>query len=106
MKDLLKDPSDYFKRQPRVDLDKYNYNHEQFRRYTREYNKAKEADDKNSKQLYKLVRYVKENKDNKSDSFVKKFTEIDQFDPDLIEVPEEFKDLDLEDLEHVNAKKI
>jgi len=50
------------------------------------------------------VRYVKENKDNTEDPFVKKFTEVDQFDADLIDIPEEFQDLELDDLEHVNAK--
>ena len=90
-------------------MDSYNYNHEQFRRYTRDFNKAKVEDDKKSDNFYKLVRYVKENKDtNPSDNLVRKFTVTDGFDPDLIEIPEEFKDLEInpDELEHVNAKKL
>jgi len=73
VKDLVREPSDYFKRQPRVDLNEHSYNHEQFKRYTKVYKAAKEVDDRKSKQFYKLVRYVKENKDKPEDSFVKKF---------------------------------
>lgn len=63
VKDLVREKGDYFKRQPRVDLDSYGYNHEQFKRYTKEFKHAKEADDRKSREFYKLVRYVKENKD-------------------------------------------
>ena len=41
MKDLVREEGDYFKRQPRVDIVKMNYNFEQYRRYTDDYNKAK-----------------------------------------------------------------
>lgn len=36
---------------------------------------------------------------NETDPIVKKFTEVDGLRPDLIEIPEEFKDEDIEDLE-------
>jgi hypothetical protein len=105
IKDVVKDPTDYFKRQERVNLDEMSYNHEQFKRYTNTFNKAKAMDDAHQKNIYKVVRYVKENKDNTGDLYVKKFTEVDGYDPDLIEVPEEFKDLPLDDLENVGGRK-
>lgn len=35
---------DYLKRQPRLDLSKYNYNREQFKAYTQLYDSAKKKD--------------------------------------------------------------
>ena len=49
----------YFYRQPRIDMKKENYNFEQYSRYTKMYEDAKEKDDKVSMQLYKLIKYVK-----------------------------------------------
>jgi hypothetical protein len=82
-----------------------SYNHEQFKRYTQTFNKAKEMDDAHQKNIYKVVRYVKENKEKTGDLYVKKFTEVDGYDPDLIDVPEEFNDLPLDDLENVGGRK-
>ena len=87
------------KRQPRVDFAKSgNYNFEQFSRYTRTYEKAREADDKKSEHFYKLTKYVKENIENKADNLVHKFTEVDGLRPDLISIPEEFDHLTTENV--------
>lgn len=45
-----------------------------------------------------MVKYVKKNKDNTADDIVRNFTVARGFDPDLIEVPEEFADLPIADL--------
>ena len=45
------------------------------------------------------MKYVKKNVEKKSDPLVKKFTEVDGLRPDLIDIPEEFKDLSIESLE-------
>jgi len=42
------------------------------------------------------VKYVKKNQDNIKDPLVLKFTKIDGFRPDLIEVPEEFKNVEFD----------
>ena len=63
-------------------------------------------DDAHQKQVYKLVRYVKENKDDTSDAYVQKFTQVDGYNPDLIDVPEEFADLPFDDMEHIRGRKL
>lgn len=74
MKDLLREEGDYFKRQPRIDIEKMNYNFEQYRRFTEDYKKAKVIDDANTSNFYKLVKYVKKNQANAKDPLVYKFT--------------------------------
>lgn len=106
IKQIVKDPSDYFKRQERVKFEELSFNHEQYRRYTDTFKKAKAMDDAHQKNLYKLVRYVKQNKDNESDALVNKFLHVDKFDPDLIDVPEEFAELPLEDIAHNKGRKL
>mmetsp|Transcript_31308 Transcript_31308/g.38736 ORF Transcript_31308/g.38736 Transcript_31308/m.38736 type:complete len:128 (+) Transcript_31308:632-1015(+) len=60
--------------------------------------KAVEKDQKASEQFYKLVKYVKKNKDVYSDSIVYDFTKVKGYDPDLIEIPQEFEDLPIADV--------
>lgn len=82
-------------RQPRLDLTKYNYNYEQYREFTSLYEEAKRKDDEELMYFYKMVKYSKENADKGDKSamaFAKKFR------LDLVEVPEEFKDISLDDL--------
>ena len=62
------------------------------------YEEAKEKDDNESKNFYKLVKYVKakqelgkENNDIYAIEFLKKYK------LDLIQIPEEFKDLEVDD---------
>jgi hypothetical protein len=87
--------TNYMQRQPRVDLTKYNYNYEQYREFTHLYEEAKKKDDEELNYFYKMVKYSKINADKGDKSamaFAKKFR------LDLIEVPEEFKDISLDDL--------
>jgi hypothetical protein len=91
----------YMKRQPRVDLKKDvgNYNYEQFREYTALYEESKKKDDEELRQFYKMVKYARLNKDKNDKSamaFAKKYR------LDLIEIPPEFQD---EGLEDINIKK-
>ncbi len=97
MKDLIREEGDYFKRQPRVDIAKMNYNFEQYRRYTDDYKKAKQIDDANTLGFYKLVKYVKKNQANVTDPLVHKFAVADGFRADLINVPEEFEGVEFEE---------
>lgn len=87
------------RRQPRVYEKKQgNYNFEQFSRYTQMFNSASKIDNQKSERFYKMTKYVKENIDDKVDPFVHKYVEVDGLRPDLVTIPEEFKDLDTEDL--------
>jgi hypothetical protein len=45
-----------------------------------------------------MTKYVKENIDDKVDPFVHKYTVVDGLRPDLVTIPEEFKDLDTNEL--------
>jgi hypothetical protein len=86
-------------RQPRVDLSKYNYNFEQFREYTKLYEKAKNKDQEELTQFYKMVKYVKEfapQGEKRALALSKRY----RF--DLIDIPEEFKDVEIEGM---NVKK-
>ena len=92
------------KRQPRLDLKKDvgNYNYEQFREYTALYDEAKVRDDEELRQFYKMVKYAKLNQDKNDKSalsFAKKFR------LDLIEVPEEFADIALDDIKIKKDKR-
>ena len=95
---LLKDnePGDYMRRQPRVDLSKLSYNFEQFDGYSTKLWEAKMQDDEKSQKFYKLVKYVKAKVEkNETDVLVHDFTVTRGLRPDLIEIPEEFKDIDM-----------
>lgn len=92
--DLVRDEGDYFRRQPRVDPASLSYNYEQFRRYTKNLTVAKTKDDFESQRFYKMLAYIKKNIDNKKDPQVYNFVVLGGHDPSLIEVPEEFKDLE------------
>ena len=86
------------RRQPRVDLSKLSYNYEHFRKYTKMYNTASVKDKAKSEKFYKLVKYVKANVENEKDPLVHKFTQVDGFKPELIDIPEEFADLPIDDV--------
>lgn len=60
--------------------------------------RAAKVDDAKSTKFYKMVKYVKKNIDNKGDAIVRDFTVIKGYDPDLIEMPEEFADLPIADV--------
>ena len=64
-----------------------------------------ELDDEKSKKFYKLVKYVKANRDNENDQVVKDFTESRGLRPELIEIPEEFKDLDISDTKQSDLQR-
>jgi hypothetical protein len=99
VEDLIPEDAEYMKRQPRVEPEKLSYNFEQYRRYTKMITTAKQLDDAKSERFYKLVKYVKANQEsNPSDNIVKDFVERQGLRPDLIEIPEEFADLDLADV--------
>ena len=55
---------------------------------------AKAADDERSRKFYKLVKYVKSNINDEKNPVVHDFTKVQGYRPDLIEIPEEFKDID------------
>jgi hypothetical protein len=63
------------------------------------YDKAKVTDANKSERFYKLAKYSKEHQDNERDPLVNKFKVVDGFQPDMIEIPEEFKNLKIEDIE-------
>jgi hypothetical protein len=92
---------DYMKRQPRVNVRAMNYNFEQFRSYTAMYETARHEDKEKSEQFYKLVKYVlaRTNEDGTpkeaSNLVVRDF--LRKWKLELIEIPEEFKDLEVED---------
>ena len=81
------------KRQPRLDLSKYNYNFEQFRAFTSLYEECKAKDDAELKNFYKMVKYSQQYPNDRSAiAFAKKYR------LDLIEIPEEYKDVDIDDV--------
>ena len=92
-------------RQPRINLDTLSYNFEQYSRYTEILAGAKKVDDERSRKFYKLVKYVKKHKDNEKDALVYDFTVNKEFDPDLIDIPEEFQDLPIADVTPKDFKK-
>ena len=88
----------YMKRQPRTTVREMNFNFEQFREYTAMYEEARVKDDEKSEQFYKLVKYVLKRTDENgkpkdiSDMVVRDF--LRKYQLNLIEIPEEFKNLD------------
>ena len=82
--DLIKEESDYYRRQPRVDVDNLSYNFEQFKRYTKTLKEAKEKDDFESQRFYKMLAYVKENRNVRGNAVVEKFVNQDGLVPELI----------------------
>ena len=60
--------------------------------------RASRLDHEKSLNFYKMVKYVKKNKDNEGDSIVRNFTMAKGFDPDLIDIPEEFEDVAIADV--------
>ncbi len=101
LKDLIKNNEDYFKRQPRIDPSKLSYNYEQYRRYTKNLTQAKIKDDFESARFYKMLKYVKDNIQTPGDPWVNKFMTQQGNDPTLITIPEEFKNLEVEDGDHL-----
>jgi hypothetical protein len=93
------------RRQPRIDHSKLSYNFEQFRHYTKFFKEAKTRDDQASQKFYKLVKYVKQNQSNMADPLVRNFVINDDLDPNLIDIPEEFKDLSIEDVTPSNYRR-
>ena len=88
----------YMTRQPRFDLRKHNFNFEQYDRYIHMYEDARAEDESKSAEFYKLVKYVQARKGTEaehSDPMVINF--LRKYKLDLIEIPEEFKDLEVED---------
>jgi len=92
----------YMNRQPRMDLRTKNFNFEAHERYTSIYEQARQKDEENSTQFYKLVKYVKNQLENSGDSraaqrnlVVRDF--LNKYRIDLIEIPDEFKDVEVGD---------
>lgn len=88
----------YMSRQPRFDLRAHNFNFEDYDRYIEMYEEAKAEDDERSKDFYKLVKYVKARQGTPaehSDPIVINFNR--KYKLDLIEVPEEFQNLEVTD---------
>ena len=81
---MIKEESDYYRRQPRVDVDNLSYNFEQFKRYTKTLKEAKEKDDFESQRFYKMLAYVKENRNVRGNAVVEKFVNQDGLVPELI----------------------
>ena len=90
MHDLVRDKSDYMRRQPRIDPETLSYNFEEYGQYSKILARSTLRDRHESQKFYKMVKYVKTNIDNKKDSIVRDFTEVDGYVPELIEIPEEF----------------
>ena len=90
MHDLVRDKSDYMRRQPRIDPETLSYNFEEYGQYSKILARSTLRDRHESEKFYKMVKYVKKNIDNKKDSIVRDFTEVDGYVPELIEIPEEF----------------
>lgn len=86
------------RRQPRINPEELSYNFEQYGRYSQVLARSTIKDRAASEKFYKLVKYVKKNVDNKKDSLVRDFTEVDGYVPELIEIPEEFEDLPIADI--------
>lgn len=86
--------TDYMKRQPRMDLRTRNFNFEAYHPYIKMYEDSRVKDEEDSNNFYKLVKYVKARKgtnEELTNSTVKEF--LKKYRVDLIDIPEEFKDL-------------
>ena len=90
---LLREEGDYFRRQPRVNINKLSYNHEQFKRYTKIFKEAQEKDDVKSERFFKVLQYVKEHRTDEKDELVRQFVEVDGFVPEMIAVPAEYENV-------------
>lgn len=94
---------DYMKRQPRAQVERMNYNFEQFRKYTHLYDRAKRRDEEESQAFFKLVKYVKEKRElghsatHREKMIVRDF--LSTYDVDRIEIPEKYQDLEASDAE-------
>ena len=95
MEDLTENQGDYMRRQPRIDPSKLSYNFEQFPKYSQQLQTAREKDIEKSKKFYKLVKYVKSNINDEKNQIVSDFTKSRGLRADLIEIPEEFQDIDI-----------
>lgn len=81
-----------------MDLRTKNFNFEQYRSYIEMYEDAREKDEEDSKNFYKLVKYVLSKKDTReaqTNLVVKEF--LKKYHIDLIEIPDEFKDLQVQE---------
>lgn len=92
------------KRQPRTNLREKNFNFEQFNEYATIYEDARIKDETRSKDFYKLVKYVLKNKDKGNKNLVVRDF-MRKFRLDLIEIPEEFQDLDFEDFSPIKSNR-
>ena len=91
MHDLVRDKSDYMRRQPRIDPETLSYNFEEYGQYSKILARSTLRDRHESEKFYKMVKYVKKNIDNKKDSIVRDFTEVDGYVPELIEIRRSFR---------------
>ena len=88
----------YMSRQPRFNLSKHGYNHEQFKEYTKMYEDAWRKDREQLSKFYKMLNYVKAHPDSK-DTAVVNFRK--KYIIDLIPIPEEFKDETTDNLDTI-----
>ena len=85
-------------RQPRFDLRKHNFNFEDYDRYIDLYEKATNEDHKANAQFYKMVKYARAKIEaNEPNIHVENFAK--KYKLDLIEIPEEFRDLSIDDMD-------
>jgi hypothetical protein len=102
----------YMSRQPRANVRSLNYNFEQFRQYTAMYETARKKDEKNSEDFYRMVKYVAAKTDDngkaldKTNLIVRDF--LRKYDLNLIEIPEEFKNVaaDEEDIKPPKKNRV
>lgn len=83
-----------------------NFNFEEFTKYTSIYEEARTKDINESNNFWKLVKYVQMQQGNdeaKNDMLVRDF--LKKYRLDLIEIPEEFKDLDTSDVQPLKGRK-
>ena len=109
IKDRLENPAntydeyektDYMSREPRLNLRAENFNFEQFQQYTAMYETARSKDEEESANFYKLVKYVLAKTENGTKIDYRNLVVRDflkKYHLDLIDIPEEFKDLEVED---------
>ena len=92
----------YMSRQPRFDLRKHNFNFEEYDRYIEMFEQASREDREASAQFYKMVKYVRSKVEaGETNLLVDNFTK--KYKLDLIEIPEEFRDLPVEDLAAISG---
>ena len=92
----------YMSRQPRFDLRKHNFNFEEYDRYIEMFEQASREDREASAQFYKMVKYVRSKVEaGETNLLVDNFTK--KYKLDLIEIPEEFRDLPVEDFAAISG---